>query len=214
MNAKENPTYYRLELDDYSAAAFTSFGKYYYGTTEELRCFFGELTIDEELNKRFKDLISTFQAFDEGQQGLTHYIAYRKVPFLVPAHLLHKETVTLENYKWEHTNTWGWPYYMRCDKVKSEHLWLACGGKYCRAVKAMFSKLQYAGTADQWNHIGSMLWGFPCILVGNPFGFWNRLAEPEKHFKTMEEVQQDWKAFLKAPDPDYSEFCNDIFGDG
>ena len=214
MNAKENPTYYRLELDDYSAAAFTSFGKYYYGTMEDLRYFFGELTIDEELKKRFKDLISTFQAFNEGQQDLTHSIAYRKVPFLVPAHLLHKETVTLESYKWEHTNTWGWPYYMRCDKVESEHLWFACGGEYFRAVKAVFSKLQYAGTADQWNHIGTMLWGFPCILTGNPFSFWNRLAEPEKHFKTMEEVRQDWKAFLETPDPDYSEFCNDIFGDG
>ena len=214
MNAKENSTYYRLELDDYSAAAFTSFGKYYYGTIEDLRCFFDELISDGELKKRFKDLISTFQAFDEGQQGLTHSIAYRKVPFLVPAHLLHKETVTLESYKWEHTNTWGWPYYMRCDKVESEHLWFACGGEYCRAVKAVFSKLQYAGTADQWNHIGSMLWGFPCILVGNPFSFWNRLAEPEKHFETMEEVRQDWKTFLETPDPDYSGFCNDIFGDG
>jgi len=214
MTAKEKTTYYRLELDDYSAAAFTSFGKYYYGTMEDLRYFFGELTIDEELKKRFKDLISTFQAFNEGQQDLTHSIAYRKVPFLVPAHLLHKETVTLESYKWEHTNTWGWPYYMRCDKVESEHLWFACGGEYFRAVKAVFSKLQYAGTADQWNHIGTMLWGFPCILTGNPFSFWNRLAEPEKHFKTMEEVRQDWKAFLETPDPDYSEFCNDIFGDG
>lgn len=27
---REKPRYYRLELDDYSAAAFTSFGKYYY----------------------------------------------------------------------------------------------------------------------------------------------------------------------------------------
>ena len=214
MTAKENPTYYRLELDDHSAAAFTSFGKYYYGTMEDLRCFFGELIIDEDLKKRFKDLISTFQAFDEGQRGLTHSIAYRKVPFLVPAHLLHKEAVTLENYKWEHTNTWGWPYYMRCDKVESEHLWFACGGEYFRAVNAVFSKLQYAGTAGNWNHIGTMLWGFPCILAGNPFSLWNRLAEPEKHFRIEEEVLQDWNEFLKAPDPDYSEFCNDIFGDG
>ena len=42
MCVKVEPTYYRLELDDYSAAAFTSFGKYYYGTLEDLRCFFGE----------------------------------------------------------------------------------------------------------------------------------------------------------------------------
>lgn len=44
---REKPRYYRLELDDYSAAAFTSFGKYYYGTTEDFRCFFRELTISQ-----------------------------------------------------------------------------------------------------------------------------------------------------------------------
>ena len=214
MSAKENPTYYRLELDDCSAAAFTSFGKHYYGTMEDLRCFFRELTIDVNLKKQFRDLISAFQSFEEGRQNINHYIAYRKVPFLVPAHLLHKKTVILENYEWEHTNTWGLPYYMRCDKVESEHLWFACDGEYCRTVKAVFSKLQYAGDVGRWKHVGTMLWGFPCILAGNQFGFRNRLAESEKQFKTMEEVQQDWEVFLKSPDPDYSEFCNDIFGDG
>ena len=98
--------YYRLELDDYSAAAFTSFGKCYYGTTEDFRCFFRELTIDVDLKKQFGDLISRFQSFEEGQQNISHYIAYRKIPFLVPAHLLHRETVILENYEWKHTNTW------------------------------------------------------------------------------------------------------------
>lgn len=54
MCVKVEPTYYRLELDDYSAAAFTSFGKYYYGTLEDLRCFFGELAHDEKLKKQFR----------------------------------------------------------------------------------------------------------------------------------------------------------------
>ena len=76
MCVKVEPTYYRLELDDYSAAAFTSFGKYYYGTLEDLRCFFGELAHDEKLKKQFKELLSTFQAFEEGQQDLSHSIAY------------------------------------------------------------------------------------------------------------------------------------------
>ncbi len=75
MSANVEPTYYRLELDDYSAAAFTSFGKYYYGTMEDLRSFFGELAHDEKLKKQFKELLSTFQAFEEGQQGLSHSIA-------------------------------------------------------------------------------------------------------------------------------------------
>ena len=105
MCVKVEPTYYRLELDDYSVAAFTSFGKYYYGTLEDLRCFFGELAHDEKLKKQFKELLFTFQAFEEGHQDLSHSIAYRKVPFLVPAQLLHREPVTLENYKWTHINT-------------------------------------------------------------------------------------------------------------
>ena len=133
MCVKVEPTYYRLELDDYSAAAFTSFGKYYYGTLEDLRCFFGELAHDEKVKKQFKELLSTFQAFEEGQQDLSHSIAYRKVPFLVPAQLLHRKTVILENYKWTHINTWDRPYYMRCDEVRSEHLWLACDAELCEA---------------------------------------------------------------------------------
>ena len=214
MSANVKPTYYRLELDDYSAAAFTSFGKYYYCTLEDLRCLLGELTQDEKFLKQFKELLFTFQSFEEGHQDLSHSIAYRKVPFLVPAQLLHREPVTLENYKWTHINTWDRPYYMRCDEVKSEHLWLACDGEYCRATKAMFSRLQYTGTIGRWNHVGTMLWGFPCILTGNPFSFWNRLAEPEKQFKTKEDAKRDWELFPENPDPDYSAFCNDIFGDG
>lgn len=116
MSANVKPTYYRLELDDYSAAAFTSFGKYYYGTLEDLRCFFGELAHDEKVKKQFKELLSTFQVFEEGHQDLSHSIAYRKVPFLVPAQLLHREPVTLENYKWTHTNTWDKPYYIAVTK--------------------------------------------------------------------------------------------------
>ncbi len=214
MSAKTNPKYYRLELDDYSAASFTSFGKYYYGTLEDLRGFFGELALDEDFKDRFKDLTSTFQAFEEGQQNLNHNVAFREVPFLVPVRLLHKEKITMENYEWEHTNTWGWPYYMRCEKVESEHLWFACGREYCRTTKAVFSKLQYTGTIGEWSNVGTMLWGFPCILVGDSSGFRNRLAEPEKFFKTKTEAQRDWEMFANSPDPDYSEFCNDIFGDG
>ena len=59
-----------------------------------------------------------------------------------------------------------------------------------------------------------MLWGFPGILTGDLSGFRNRLAEPEEYFKSRAEAQQDWEAFTFAPDPDYTEFCNDIFGDG
>ena len=214
MCTKEKPTYYRLELDDYSAAAFNSFGKYYYGTMEDLCGFFGELENHKDFKEQFKDLISTFKAFEEGQQHLNHCVAYRDVPFLVPVRLLHKTKISLENHKWVHTNTWRRPYDMRCAKVESEHLWLACGREYCRVTKAVFTKLQYAGAIGQWKDVGTMLWGFPCILTGDSSGFRSWLAEPERHFKTMAEARRDQEAFSHDPDPDFSEFCNDIFGDG
>ena len=211
MCTKAKPSYYRLELDYYSAPSFTSFGKYYYGTPDEFRCLFNALARNEKFNKRFKDLI---QVFDKDQQDLELHDAYKGMPFLVPVCLLHKEKIVLENYEWTHINTWECPYYMRCDRVESEHFWFVCDGEYHRVTKAIFTKLQYAATIGQWSDVGSMFWGFPGILFGDLSGCWNRLAEPEKHFQTCAEAQQDWESFSNTPDPNYSEFCNDIFGDG
>ena len=105
MESKRPSFYYRLELDDYSAAAFTSFGKYYYGTLDEIRNFITQLSNDDAFRDRFSELISAFQAFEFGQHEVTHQVAYRETPLLVPAQLLHKEKITLDNYAWEHLNT-------------------------------------------------------------------------------------------------------------
>ena len=43
--------YYRLELDDYAAAAFTSFSKDYYGTLDDILRLMDALENDEDLCK-------------------------------------------------------------------------------------------------------------------------------------------------------------------
>ena len=100
MESKTPSVYYRLELDDYSAAAFTSFGKYYYGTLDEIRDFIDELCSNEDFGDRFVELISAFHAFEAGQHDVKHNVAYRDVPLLVPVRLLHKEKITLDNHAW------------------------------------------------------------------------------------------------------------------
>ncbi len=105
MRTETAPAYYRLELDDYSAAAFTSFEKYYYGTLDELRCFFDALSSNKNHKDPFSQLISAFRAFEAGERDSKHYVAYREVPLLVPVKLLHKEKITLPNHSWEHLNT-------------------------------------------------------------------------------------------------------------
>lgn len=50
---------------------------------------------------------------------------YQEVRFLDKVTLLYRESYTAEKLAWEHLNTWQWPYFMSCEKVESEHLWLS-----------------------------------------------------------------------------------------
>ena len=211
MNEKQ---YLRLIMDDFSAASFTSFNKPYFGTWEGVQGLLNELDKNRHSEDSHKYLLEAFRAYEAGQTDVTYNCAYQIVPFLEPAQLLHSETVEMVNHEWEHLNTWHCPYYMRCDKVTSEHLWFECDGKWIRAFKAEFSFLRYQGPIGQWKLVGSMLWGFPGMLTGDPAKFYNVLAEPEKFFESREELEKDWREFKASPEPDYTEFCNDIFGDG
>ncbi len=80
---------------------------------------------------------------------------------------------------------------------------------------AKFTGLKYGTAPDEQEAFNDMLWGYPEMLETDDRPLmWNRLAEPEKEFKTLAEAQTDWEAFRATPDPDYSHFCDDIFGDG
>lgn len=59
-----------------------------------------------------------------------------------------------------------------------------------------------------------MLWGYPKMLVYDPPVLWNRMAVIEKRFDSPEAMQADIEAFTANPDPEFSRFCDDIFGDG
>lgn len=205
--------YYRLELDDYSATAFCSFGKYYLGTLDEIRVFIN--TLDKYYGGSHRALISAYRAYEAGQSDVTHHVAFQEVPLLTPARLLHKEKIVLENYAWVHMNTWECVYGMRCKEVESEHLLFECEGSAFRAAKATFKGLQCKGAFGEWNPVsGKVLWGFPCIIRGDSSQLQGVLAEPERSFSDLEALEQDWKAFVRDPIPDYTGFCDDIFGDG
>lgn len=205
--------YYRLELTDYSAVSFCSFGKYYFGTLEEIRTFIDRL--EKERGDSHRELVSAFRAYEAGQTDASHHAAFQKVPLLIPAGLIHKESFVLEDYAWDHLNTWQSIYKMCCDRVETEHLWLECEGRGFRGVKANFKRLQHESVLGGWKEIDEkMLWGFPCMLRGDSGHFGNALAEPEKGFETREELDRDWEAFKKNPDPQFVGFCDDIFGDG
>ena len=150
-----NVQYYCLELDDYSAVSFCSFGKCYFGTLEDIRAFIDSL--DQERPDSHRELVSAFRAYEEGRAEVTHHAAFQEVPLLTPVRLIHKETLVLEDYAWDHLNTWQCTYKMRCDRVETEHLWLEYEGRGFRAMKATFKNLQHEGVLGGWIAIGYML---------------------------------------------------------
>ena len=213
LSPVDDAQYYRVELDDCATVSFCSFSKSYFGTLEDIRALINALV--EKRKDSYKELVSAFRACEAGQTEVTHHAAFQEVPLLTPARLIHRETLVLENHTLEHENIWQCIYRLRCDRVETEHLWLECEGRWLRVLKAKFKGLQHEGALGGWKNIREdMLWGFPCMLQGDSECFRNVLAEPEKWFQTIEELEQDWEDFKKNPDPQFDEFCNDIYGDG
>ena len=205
--------YYRLLLDDYSSAPFTSFSKEYFGTLDQLKGLFDDMRSDEDIAKRYPNILSTFDKFLAGEKNLTHNVAYQEIPFLVYAKVLGMETSVLTDYKWKHLNTWQWPYFMKCDTAESTHLWISCQRKYCRCILTKFTNLQYGTDEENYEPLGAMIWGYPRQIQGTVGKLHNQLFVIEKIFKTKAEAINDLTNFKTNPDPDFSRILDDIFGD-
>lgn len=205
--------FYRLLLDDYSTPSFVSFDKSYYGTEEQFASFFQALKEDEQTAKRQEYLLSVYDQYAAGNKSVCHNVAYHDVPFLVPAKLLRTKQTTLVNHSWEHTNTWGHPYYMKCDKADCTHVLLSCEGKYARCILVEFENLVYQSPIRGWVPPGSA-WGFPHQLELNTTGAFTRLYVEEKLFDSKTDAFKDWEAFNQSPDPVFKRVLDDLFGDG
>ena len=206
--------YYRLLLDDFSAASFTSFSKSYFGTLEQMKGLFDYIRSDEDIAKRFSGILSVYDRYLAGETEITHGVAYQDVPFLVTAKLLWVETSVLTDYDWTHFNTWEWPYYMKCDKAESTHAWFSCRKKYCRCNLTQFTNLQYGTSKDDYEPLGRTFWGYPGQIQGEVGNLHNQLYVAEKWFDSKAEAFNDWMNFKQNHDPDFSSFLEDVFGDG
>lgn len=88
--------YYRILLDDYSAASFTSFDKAYFGTMSDLEGWIKAIEVEKCFAERFSSLTKTFRAYQSGQHNITHNVAYQEVRFLDKVTLLYRESYTAE----------------------------------------------------------------------------------------------------------------------
>lgn len=206
--------YFRLMLDDYSAASFTSFDKDYYGTLEQIDGFFQALKADTGTAERQAYIISIYDQFLAGKKTISHRVAYREIPFLAPAKILGEEKSVLTNHSWEHLNTWQWPYKMRCGKAESTHLWISCYGRYTRCIQTKFTNLCYDAISEDYMKFTGVTWGFPHQIELEGINTYSRLFVEEKVFKNKAAALNDRISFIDKPDPIFDRVIDDIFADG
>ena len=205
--------FYRLCLEDYSSASFTSFGKYYFGTLEMISDFIEELKSNADTAKIFHNLISAYEDYMCGNKSAAYNVAHQEVPLLVPAKILAQRFSQIQRHNWEHLNTWHWIYDMRCDKADSEHLWISSKGEFFRCIQTKFVRLQYKNISRKYVPI-SAIWGHPGIITITDTYLQNKLFVIEKSFSTKSEALENFYSFKQLRDIDFSAIINDIFGDG
>lgn len=215
-----NEHYYSVTLEDYATVSFASGTKDYFGTLPEIEKFMNALKADSADDESLARTIGAFEEFKNGNAKAVHYAAYNETQLITPATVIDSVSYTLPTIEWEHFNIYGFPYKMRCSAAEITHVWLESDGEFFRAMKAKFTDLEYDvrlsdDDPERWEKIRNRnIWGYPHIIEYKKSCVYNTLAITEKRFETEEELKSDINKFQKDPKPDFSAFCDDIFGDG
>ena len=206
--------FYRLVLDEYASPSFCTLRKGYYGSLNDIKGLVDALDADQHYREHHLELINAFRAYVSGDHTITYRVAYSELPLLEPVELLDSAALRLDQFAWSHTNVWDCQYHLRCDCVETVHYWLRLKDRYLRVVKANFKNLEFLSEIHGWRTLHSHFWGFPKMIVSAEGDVYNRLAVCEKSFESLAEAETDIAAFPSLKDVDFTEFCNDIFGDG
>ncbi len=210
---KEEEQFYKLELTDYALPGFCSGGASYYGTLDGVKDFISAMRKQSDAD--LDGLEKALNAYLAGEQSVKHSVAYSQEQFLVPVELVESKVQFLENYKWTHTNIWGFPYHMKIAKGTAHEVVLKDGENYVRCVKLDAQKLMHCGEppCDHWMSIGAGFWGFPGLLRYEKRG--------DRTFTDLffvESVSQNLKECLseigQIEKLNFKSFCDSIFGDG
>lgn len=211
--AEEKQEFYKMYLEDCSCPSFCSACKSVFGTLAEIEDFVAAYGEDCREKGELPEIVTAFEKWKAGEKDATHIAACSEQRLLTSAKLVYRARHAFKLYQWEHRNIWGCIYHMRCSAVNTEHRWIECEGRYYRCVTASFEDLEWAEEGE-WCKVDDSTWGIPHMLCFEKNCVRNRLAEVENMFETKEEMENDYQKFFEKPIPDFSEFCNEIFGDG
>lgn len=179
---------FKVELLDYAKPEFCTHWKPYFGALEDIAEFRRALHRDEK--HKPEDMI------------------FASVKLYGSRHETRKPGL------FEHTNIWGFPYFVWWNKLESVHLWVGEKDKYYRCVRARLTNLQYDADEDaaMKQSPGEQIWGYPHVLEYRyPFHF-TRMYVIEKRFDSEAELLEDLRDY--KGEIELSGWLDELFGDG
>lgn len=205
--------YYILNLWDYGTPAFVSCDKMYVGTEAEIRTAIEAM---KRSPKGSEETIAAVERYLAGDKTATHNIAYNEIPVLEPCTRIASSSLNLGSYAWEHTNVWGFPYKMKCDKAEIKQIIIKYKRKYYRCVRAWFQNLCYESVSGKWTLMGDFYLG-PAYLFDvkddpdKVRTMNNLLYVAEEVYAKLEDTEDK---LLSEEHLVFKGFCDDIFADG
>lgn len=179
---------FSVELMDYATPGFCSNWKPYFGTIEDIAAFRNALHRDE---KRKPEDMS-----------------------FVPVKVYGVKQEVRDAGMCEHTNIWGYPYFVWWDRLESIHLWISSNGKFYRCVRARMRNLKIDTNKDasMIKSPGGQIWGYPHVLEYRHSFHFNRMYVIEKRFDTESELLEDLDSYDGSIE--LKGWLDDLFGDG
>ena len=209
-----NEQYYRIMLNDYDKPAFVTFDKAYYGSLQQVRTFIEALEQDKRTKRNHEPLIKAFREYESGNTEVTHPVCFHEAKLLTPIKCIGTKQFSLGPRQWDHINIWGFPNPLRYESVDVTFYWFSEKDSYCRCLTAQFQNLEMESLNGKWHPLADATWGHPHMVELEDACTFNRLAVVESRFEKHIDLLENFQRFQVPSEVDFTEFCNDIFGDG
>ena len=209
---KTEDRFYQITLENYGKPAFCSFDKQYAGTMDMLADFIGSLEQIEDPGEYVKGIIDAFHRYRQGYHDATAFVAQGERRLIHPLSVYAIRNKEVEPFFYEHTNVWGFPYYISSEKMQADLVYLRRGKQFMRYVKATFEAPKYGTEKSRCNKpLGGSFWGHPEVLTEEKGLLFNRIMFCDQVYDGEEAMRRD---MAEPSDIDFTEFFSDVFGDG
>lgn len=209
---KAEDRFYQITLEHYGCPAYCSFSKQYAGTMDMLKAFVDELGQDAKADSYEQGIVDAFRRYQEGYHDASAFVAQGELQLIHPLTAYAVNTVCEAPFFYEHTNVWGYPYFMKGGQMKAELVYVRQGNDFMRYVKAAIESPQYGSKEDDCGMpLNDGFWGHPCVLKSDGDWLSNQIMFCDRLFETKEEMLKDISTPAKI---DFTGFFEDAFGDG